>query len=262
MKFTNKQNLSTKVQRYTGFTLAEVLIVIGIIGMVANMTIPALMNDISNVQYVVALKKEYTVFNQALKQMALDSGCPDDLKCVDAFTKSGFAPGINISVGLELAKYIKIAKNCGTETAQGCFSSYTRMNYDKRPHAGDSNYDNMSDVFRFVSLSGASYIVKREPNHWTGAACYNYGGLTGHLSQPCGEVYVDVNGAKPPNAMGRDTFHFYISNGKGAMLYPYGGSEMGAGGWWDGTTKSCNSANPYGFFCTGRVIEDGWEMNY
>jgi len=31
-----------------GFTLAEVLIVVGIIGMIANMTIPTLMQDIQN----------------------------------------------------------------------------------------------------------------------------------------------------------------------------------------------------------------------
>ena len=45
MRFTNKPNLSTKVQLYTAFTLAEVLITLGIIGVVAAMTIPAILKN-------------------------------------------------------------------------------------------------------------------------------------------------------------------------------------------------------------------------
>jgi len=42
-----------------GFTLAEVLITLGIIGVVASLTIPTLMANYQKVQYVTGLKRAY-----------------------------------------------------------------------------------------------------------------------------------------------------------------------------------------------------------
>ena len=48
-----------------GFTLAEVLITLGIIGVVAAMTMPTLINNINNKQNIAALKKAYSLISQA-----------------------------------------------------------------------------------------------------------------------------------------------------------------------------------------------------
>ncbi|MBP7212243.1 prepilin-type N-terminal cleavage/methylation domain-containing protein, partial [bacterium] len=48
----------------TAFTLAEVLITLGIIGIVAALTIPTLMNKSQKQQTVTALKKSYSTFSQ------------------------------------------------------------------------------------------------------------------------------------------------------------------------------------------------------
>jgi len=253
-RFFNK-NLGD-FQRCAAFTLAEVLITLGIIGIVANMTIPTLMANIQKDQYVAALKKEYSVFNQVLKQMAADSGCPDDLKCVNGFTVGGSIESKNIALGNEVVTYLKIAKNCGTPAGNNCFPEYTGFNYDKDSvfYTG-YNMNNVSDMYRFTTINGVSYLLERND--------YNFTALTptGSLSQVCGKLEIDVNGHKPPNRYGRDTFRFYITNGKGAALYPYGGKEYELI-WWDGSTKLCNPTNTVGFYCAGRVIEEGWEMNY
>ena len=47
------------------FTMAEVLITIGIIGLVAAMTLPGLINNAQNKEKVTALKKAYSVLSQA-----------------------------------------------------------------------------------------------------------------------------------------------------------------------------------------------------
>lgn len=47
------------------FTLAEVLITLGIIGVVAALTIPALMNSTGNAEYVSAYKKTLSVLNRS-----------------------------------------------------------------------------------------------------------------------------------------------------------------------------------------------------
>lgn len=50
-----------------GFTLAEVLITLGIIGVVAAMTIPTLMANIKGMRYRAQLKKALSSMNQAVK---------------------------------------------------------------------------------------------------------------------------------------------------------------------------------------------------
>src|SRR5574344_2128782 len=56
------------------FTLAEVLIVLGIIGVVAAFTIPTLMNKVQNQEYVVGVKKEYSMINNGFAQLLADEG--------------------------------------------------------------------------------------------------------------------------------------------------------------------------------------------
>ena len=56
------------------FTLAEVLITLGIIGVVAAMTIPTLMTKIQNRMFVAQLKKEYSTLQQGFKMMLAQEG--------------------------------------------------------------------------------------------------------------------------------------------------------------------------------------------
>lgn len=57
-----------------GFTLAEVLITLGIIGVVAAMTIPTLMNQTGQAEFKTGLKKAVSVLNQAITMnVALDN---------------------------------------------------------------------------------------------------------------------------------------------------------------------------------------------
>lgn len=63
-----------------GFTLAEVLITLGIIGVVAAMTIPTLMNQTGQAEFKSGLKKMISALNQAVTMnVALDSVSFSDL---------------------------------------------------------------------------------------------------------------------------------------------------------------------------------------
>lgn len=62
------------MKRKSGFTLAEVLITLGIIGVVAAMTIPTLMNQTGQAEFKTGFKKSVSVLNQAVTMsVALDS---------------------------------------------------------------------------------------------------------------------------------------------------------------------------------------------
>lgn len=83
-------------------------------------------------------------------------------------------------------------------------------------------------------------------------------------------MWLDVNGSKNPNTIGRDIFQFLI--GQNGVLYPTGSqamSEMDNGVpnkyYWRTTSSSTykcdNSSNSWGWGCAARVLEED-AMNY
>lgn len=247
---------------FLAFTLAEVLVTLGIIGIVAAMTIPTLQANFQKQEYVTSLKKAYTSLNQAFMQMSADMGCPGDLVCTGLLSSSVTVQDF----GEELSKYFKlVVKNCET-TSTGCFSSSIAYNYDGT--GSRSAILDYVDRYRFITADGMAFFVVK-------TTCSNYSrGVTNHLTQSCGIIIVDVNGpVKGPNNVGRDIFYFRISNGKGPIVYPFGGIDddetkagNNGGGWWKDpssqTPRHCIPSEPTGRFCTARIIEEGWQMNY
>lgn len=241
------------------FTLAEVLITLGIIGVVAALTIPILINNYQKAQYVTGLKKFYTNFNQALQKISTDNGCTNDLVCTNLF-----ASGTNnATFGATLAPYFNISKNCGVTntTNQDCWATVVNQKYDG---LGTNSNLNNNTYYKFITTDGMSVFVTNYGNN-CGYSWSNTG--TGYMSQTCGYVDVDVNGFKGPNFYGRDIFEFWITNGKGAFLYPEGGADdkyFNVNRWWNGPTKTCttDTTNRNATTCAGRVIEEGWEMSY
>lgn len=236
-----------------GFTLAEIIIVIGVIGIVAEITIPSLIFNIQKQNWAVTLQKSYTNFNQALIKVSNDYGCIGDLRCTGLFDSSSQSLQI---LGGNVASYFKVAKNCGLNENQGCFSNSVAPNYDGTG-TRDTTYD-QGTAYRFITADGVSISMFSSINN-----CSQVNGLT-YLSQVCGWVYIDVNGLNRPNNIGRDIFRFFITNGKGPLLYPVGGSDCYSGGvscsWNNG--NNCNSNNPSGTRCPGRIMEEGWQMKY
>lgn len=70
-------NLSNNVQKFA-FTLAEVLITLGIIGVVSAMTIPSLIQSYKEKQTVVTLKKFYSTMSQAFNLAKSQGVEPED----------------------------------------------------------------------------------------------------------------------------------------------------------------------------------------
>lgn len=242
---------------FKAFTLAEVLITLGIIGVVAAFTIPSLMNSYQKQTYITALKKAYSTTNQALIQMAADKGCIGDLGCTGLFSPTT----TNQTFGDEFAKYFKVMKNCGdysTSSIPGCFSSNVNFNYDgSDPQTG---WDTVN--YRFTTVDGVSFMLYSYNDNCAVGAYSNH--TTNNLNRVCGDIYIDVNGMNGPNYLGRDIFYFLISNGKGPLLYPLGGVDSALGHWADasGNPTACYPGFPTGNLCAARIMEEGWKMNY
>lgn len=237
-----------------GFTLAEVLITLGIIGVVAALTIPTLMASYQKQTYLTGIKKAYSQFNIALQQIANDYGCPGDLKCTNLFT-SGTD---DQTFGDVLVKYFKVIKNCQITADTSCFSTQVSSNFD----GSGSRTDRRNSHYTFITADGFAYIVSNDQSN--GNCAPNAAvGTAGYMAQECGSVVIDVNGPNMgPNNYGRDIFIFIITNAKGPLLYPMGGHDYIT--WWNANIPDgCgNSANTSGYYCTGKVLEQNWQMNY
>lgn len=58
----------------TGFTLAEVLITLGVIGIVAALTVPTLIRNYEKKAVAIRLKQAYSILSQALRLSQIDNG--------------------------------------------------------------------------------------------------------------------------------------------------------------------------------------------
>lgn len=58
--------MKLKINQTTGFTLAEVLITLSIIGIVASLTLPGLIQNNRNKELKTGLNRGYSLINQAL----------------------------------------------------------------------------------------------------------------------------------------------------------------------------------------------------
>lgn len=169
-----------------GFTLAEVLITLGIIGIVAALTIPGLITKCKEMQYRVTYKKVYSSLNQAMKYAQEDDGI--DLT-LSAERINGVMRTNNIG---EIFKYI---------------SRYYK--------ATTTCFDNNADKCWVCEKGEAGYIPNGAPD-WLGCNKRSYSfvdanGVAYYLYDNTEfPVLIDVNGDRKPNQLGRDRFVMFL----------------------------------------------------
>ncbi|PWL79727.1 hypothetical protein DBY21_02990 [Candidatus Gastranaerophilales bacterium] len=112
-KLVERKNILTK-KCQVAFTLAEVLITLGIIGIVASMTLPALIHKNQNKALEAALKKNYSAISQALDMYQAQTG---------ERIKAGEIEGRMLKT--VLMKYLKSVRDCGPSFIENvCIEDY------------------------------------------------------------------------------------------------------------------------------------------
>lgn len=254
------------MKKIKAFTLAEILITIAILGVVAAITIPAMITDYLRTLYTTGARESYSQFNNILKKINVDYQCDNDLRCTNLFN----ATTTTQTLGTEFVKYFKTAADCGVTTNQNCWPDNTNDNFDGSSGT-NTNYNASSYYYKFVGMNGMSYAIHNYKDDYN-ADCANNGstgsfGSNSFMSQVCGVIMVDVNGPRKPNMKGKDTFIFYITNGKGPLVYPSGGIDdnmTGTNNYWNlGNRNFCDkTTNADGIYCTARLIDKSWNMDY
>ncbi len=228
--------------KQSGFTLAEVLITLTVIGVVAALSIPTLLSSSNDAGDVTRLKKVYATFTNAAKLYEAEEG-----SISSAFTTAGGASsGTASKAAFEAVfmPYLNIIKYCGAD--KGCWHD------GPTKHLGGTQYHATLDTqwdgnyAKAILADGITITFSSLASN-----CTTDNG-DGPLDNTCGNFVIDINGSKGPNQVGRDYFDFWITR---SGVYPMGSYNDG---------KSCSSSSSTWDTeagCTAKILAEG-EINY
>lgn len=201
------------------FTLAETLITLSIIGIVAAIVIPALVANYQEYQFKQAAKEAYSKASQAVQQIKMDNG---GTLANYYSTFRTFKP--------VFMKYFKYIKDCNW---------YDCVNTTSNPYHALNSYEGFThqmDEGQFVTADGMFWGIDNFAD--------------GTIS-----ITVDVNGyEKKPDIFGKDTFTFAVINGN---VVPMGmkGTTYGTPAYCDKNNTTVSFPAQQGMACMYYVMQ-------
>ena len=230
-----------------GFTLAEVLITLAIIGIVAVLTVPALMQNYKKRVVVTRLQKTYSLLNQAVTMSIVDNGEVS-----------------NWSAKSETGEDIKV-------WFQKYFGKYLKYNELKvADSAVDSNGEILYVGLRVYLPDGSMVFITNSNNSENGVARdwhYYIDSTKADVATLDTDNKYEVSSRK--GVAGRDIFSFYFDTEKNRFL-PYGYHQL------DDIDKDeieykdirdvfmnrpvygCSQSGAY--MCSALIMYDGWQI--
>lgn len=228
--------------RFSAFTLAEVLLTIGIIGVIAAIIIPTVMNYVQIEIFRSSLKKQYSALSQAVNALQAQNGSID-MSSANNFIK-------------DLSKQMSIAK-------QGTWGSLTTLPSNYYYHCYKNNSGTCGNFLyaptwsnnsAFITKDGVFYINRTGPYaNCDGGNWYVRIDPSEVLpmNNKCIEFAVDLNGDNGPNQLGMDLHNFYLLKENNYYYIRPTGALVGT---------NCSSASPDNaagsLDCTNRMLLD------
>lgn len=173
----------------SAFTLAEVLITLGIIGIIAAITVPALMNNSNEAELKTGWKKAYSAASQAYMQALQENGGTlGTFGCNPAALNkfNAFRGKLNVVNYCDASGGGSILGKCWSSQPTSPSASSGCPNWIGATQANNS---------AFTTSDGMN---------WMG-----YGNSGGGM---CPYMAVDINGNKGPNQFGEDVFTFNLGD--------------------------------------------------
>lgn len=231
--------------RKIGFTLSEVLITLGIIGIVAAMTLPNIVAKYKQIVMVNRLKKAYSVMSQAMLFTVQKDG---DLTSLNV--RNGSQESINNWYKFSLKPYINVIKECYDEA--GCWAKDVKTIGGVTPYWGSDKGIGGGGIVTFTTVDGFNVSMDALDNMGMRFGVKSENGASDFLL-----VFVDVNGNKRPNIVGKDIHAFMFSPSRGFV--PAGrdlsDKELNA---------NCNASNKTdfgGYYCFEKIMRNGWRVD-
>ena len=221
---TQNKNVLGQASRL-GFTLAEVLITLGIIGIVAAMTLPTLIAKHQEKEWVTAFLRVYSLLNNAYRMAQEENGTFENWAGVTIDSSTGKPNRSTASNGVfvystMVKPYLKLndvfINGNNTWGDNNCMADKV---YSLTKETFDGN--NLSRKIPAVSLPSGECIL---------------------LGTQYADFIVDVNGTKGPNTLGKDLFFFSFDVIRPEAIRP-GYIERG----WTDQAKYCDPTSSNGW---------------
>ena len=176
------------MKKNKAFTLAEILITLSVIGVIAAIILTTVINNKNKQEYFSKLQKTYSTLSQATNMIISKEGSP--------FGDGGWALSLN-EILEQYKTYLSNIKVC--DVGHDCFSKEFKLLGLNR---NDADWSSFGTRKGFIMADGTQVLI------------WSSNGLI--------RMIVDINGEKGPNKYGLDGFWFYV--GKNG-LYPRGCEE-------------------------------------
>lgn len=238
-----KRNL---FEQKTAFTLAETLITLGIIGVVAALTIPSLVSKYQKHVYYTQFRKAATVLENAINQYNLDHSCGQcgndhygDQVCNNLsfnedffdFAADKLGEYMNVVQWITDDNYEEVCEGYKKQPPAGAYDGTWRGDPDTSLCQNDYS-SRYNKGYGFITNDGMLFILAIDGGNGAGSI-------------------VDINGPnKGPNIYGRDMFVFYLWE---TASKRWGRPEE--------EYANCFGSNKVGDNCGIRLLQEG-KMNY
>ena len=187
-----------------GFTLAEVLITLTVIGVVAALAAPALSNSTQKAKVGPALSKFINTMETANEHIIADNQA-DSISSVTDSKADNYLT--------ELSKYVKGLKE--DKTLKDITLTPANYNGDSDKDGSPMKEEEVENFAIYTFSDGSAMALK----HYDRDTTHSAGTFKGNVAS----VWFDINGFdKKPNRAGRDEFRFYIDDS--GSVYPDGGN--------------------------------------
>ena len=223
--------------------MSEVLITLGIIGVVAALTLPSLITNYQKKITVTRLKEAYSILSQTVIWASTDYG--DQMSWGNFKYSYDSQDDVTKNLPMQtkefadkyIVKYISDARVHGWKSVEdfGIKSGYVGLNGKQLTNGN-------------LSSTSQNYIVELK----NGQVLYIHLDVWRQISVGC-IIYVDINGKKGPNMFGKDTFTLVLGSGKLQPYYLNAGIET--------VKKNCVKGAEWGSItCAALILHDNWQI--
>ena len=235
------------IKKIFAFTLAEVLITIGVIGVVAAITIPSLITKSHRIIVENRLKDSYSIMSNAVKMAEEEWGV--GFEPTDGLTSTGWSPRSSKFV---FDKYFRPFMKINYEYSQDDCVELSKA-YGQNPNSG-----------MYIDYNGACYSL---PN---GTSIIFWAGRKDKDSPYLMTVQFRINPAKKKQIDGIDVFGFQIVNSNNGLVVTSGLEQIGFEISDEKLIEACGSdsdripVNGYlwgrNAFCLELIKRNGWKI--
>ncbi len=194
-----------KSNNIKAFTLSETLITLAIIGIVAALTLPSIIQKHQERVRIVKLKKVYNILSTAFNAAVLENGKVNTW--TTQLTNRNNTTEQDKDINNIMKQYLKYVKYCEKGNTSDCShpAYYSVKNLKRR-----NDFNKVSPTI-FLADGTMIKITTEAGDYeskWCIAPVTNTSNDYSRYMYRCGVIYVDLNGIKGPNIDGYDIFAF------------------------------------------------------